>query len=363
VVSISQGGNHGDPHDGTDTLSETLDDLCGPGRLLCCAAGNEGREDLHVRLQVRPNESESVPFVTLGRGNVPLNLRNVTSARISGWLTDEGPLGIAMRDADLTGSVSLEPGEDGDAAGSIAGIDVRLTASRDPRNDDWSFSVRISSSVRPVDDLPELAWRLDFEGGALEAPVIVDAWSHDMRAVFWDSAGEFSNGRFPPSPGVGRDHMIARPAVAASAIAVAATTSRSSWEGPVGERSLPWATGSICPFSNAGPTRDGRQKPEIAAPGAAVLSLRSRQAEFRPEELAFPDLVAGVGTSQAAPVVAGILALLLQLRPNTGPEQAKALLQGCCAVPEHEPGHYDPAWGYGQIDLGRLLRVIEANGT
>src|SRR5262249_6047595 len=55
-------------------------------------------------------------------------------------------------------------------------------------------------------------------------------------------------------------------------------------------------------FSSAGPTRDGRQKPEVSAPGHNVLAAKSRS-------------VSGVtrksGTSMATPAVTGTLALVL----------------------------------------------------
>src|SRR5207244_230688 len=55
-------------------------------------------------------------------------------------------------------------------------------------------------------------------------------------------------------------------------------------------------------FSNAGPTRDGRQKPEVSAPGHAVWAAWSRTST---------GVVQKSGTSMAAPAVAGLVALML----------------------------------------------------
>ena len=54
-------------------------------------------------------------------------------------------------------------------------------------------------------------------------------------------------------------------------------------------------------FSSAGPTRDGRQKPELSAPGGQVLAARSRTGT---------GLTRKSGTSMAAPAVAGLIALI-----------------------------------------------------
>jgi subtilisin family serine protease len=67
--------------------------------------------------------------------------------------------------------------------------------------------------------------------------------------------------------------------------------------------------GSAAAFSSMGPTRDGRPKPDLAARGVAVLSLRSQPRGNG----AFPPFVRKSGTSMAAPQVAGTAALLLEV--------------------------------------------------
>lgn len=63
----------------------------------------------------------------------------------------------------------------------------------------------------------------------------------------------------------------------------------------------------IARFSSSGPTRDGRQKPDLLAPGVAIAAARSRSA-------AAPagGVVRKSGASQAAPYVAGTIALAFE---------------------------------------------------
>jgi subtilisin family serine protease len=55
-------------------------------------------------------------------------------------------------------------------------------------------------------------------------------------------------------------------------------------------------------FSSAGPTRDGREKPDVSAPGHEVLAAKSRTGT---------GVVRKSGTSMAAPATAGLVALVL----------------------------------------------------
>jgi len=64
VVNLSLGG-HGDAHDGTDPLSQIVDGASGPGRVVCCAAGNEGNDNIHAQFRLEPGCARTVPTAML----------------------------------------------------------------------------------------------------------------------------------------------------------------------------------------------------------------------------------------------------------------------------------------------------------
>jgi serine protease AprX len=67
-------------------------------------------------------------------------------------------------------------------------------------------------------------------------------------------------------------------------------------------------------FSNRGYTVDGRVKPDLVAPGTAVLSANSRHANVRVgQQLADPDWTFMWGTSMATPLVAGCAAVIREI--------------------------------------------------
>ncbi len=83
--------------------------------------------------------------------------------------------------------------------------------------------------------------------------------------------------------------------------------------------------GIIASFSSRGPTADGRIKPDVAAMGVGNL-------------VASPDSLdayqTGSGTSFAAPLTAGVVALLLQAYPWWGPAEIRAALTHSASHPD-----------------------------
>jgi serine protease AprX len=84
-------------------------------------------------------------------------------------------------------------------------------------------------------------------------------------------------------------------------------------------------------FSSRGPTQDGMAKPDLVAPGVTMVSLRDPGSTIdvnHPDARVGSAYFKGTGTSQAAAVVSGVAALMLQARPTMTNNQVKALLMG-----------------------------------
>ena len=87
------------------------------------------------------------------------------------------------------------------------------------------------------------------------------------------------------------------------------------------------ADDGVASFSSAG---DGTRNPDVVAPGTGIQSLRVPGSVIDQAvpvaDGADPRFVRGSGSSQAAGVVSGQVALLLQARPTLTPDQTKYLL-------------------------------------
>jgi serine protease AprX len=108
------------------------------------------------------------------------------------------------------------------------------------------------------------------------------------------------------------------------------------------------ADDTVSAFSNDG---DGTRNPDLVAPGEKVVSLRSAGSYLDttyPAARIGERLFRGSGTSQAAAVVSGAAALLLQQRPGLTPDQVKALLtRSASSIPAATPAQQ----GAGLVDL------------
>lgn len=103
------------------------------------------------------------------------------------------------------------------------------------------------------------------------------------------------------------------------------------------------ASGAPCWYASTGPSADGRRKPEVSSPGCAMplANTSSSTGVFNQS-----------GTSFAAPVVAGIAALLRQLHPDStgvGAQDIRAALMRTAAQ-DSAPDNFV---GHGVVDAAR----------
>jgi len=116
----------------------------------------------------------------------------------------------------------------------------------------------------------------------------------------------------------------------------------------------------IAGFSSRGPTIDGLTKPDVAAPGANVISLLSPNSYIGKTNKKLRVgrwYISLSGTSMATPVCAGVVALILEKCPGMTPGDVKKLLTSKCKTVSGLPN----AEGAGRIDA--LASVNNCKGA
>jgi serine protease AprX len=140
----------------------------------------------------------------------------------------------------------------------------------------------------------------------------------------------------------GNEALLRNPAVDPFVIAVGAAENDTS------------QISGVASFSNCGTSE---RFVDIVAPGRSILSLRnlgSYADEHYPQAAVAESYFLGSGTSQAAAVVSGAVALLLDKHPELTPNQVKAMLKDNA---EYVPGAHFTCQGAGALDLKAVERA------
>jgi subtilisin family serine protease len=332
VVSLSLGGNIG-AHDGTDPMEQALDAFVEAGTPIAVAAGNSAMDNDHVHGQLAEGSN-----VTVG-----IEVKPTTSdLQIDVWFSPHDQFAASLESPD-GGSFSIPtpPGGATSKFGNITGM----------ANPSWarsSLGNEVYMEVNSTLALPPTGWSVTLKALKVGSTGSWDAWI--------DTVGCSSPGAvFLPGPGYEIDphDTIGIPGTAQEVVTVGAYITKTAWRGISGQivGSESQAVGGIAPFSSLGPTRDGRIKPDVVAPGLYIASARSN---LIPVSANDPDLFHRInaGTSMATPHVAGVIALMLQYRPNLQAKMIPAILRSTARL-DLTTGlslNGSLTWGFGKVD-------------
>jgi len=313
-------GRHAGPHDGTVLIERAIDWLLvdRPGTAVVQSTGNYYSRATHMNGRVSEARTASLPFHTAQRDDQPITIEiwykgaDEFSARV------EGPGGAAAS-APLGGNAPVT-----DSQGREVG---RLYHRRaDPNNGDNLIDLFLQREARSGD------WEIEIEG----VDVVDGRWHAWIER----------NAACPPCQAQFRADAATPDSTTGSICNALRTIAVGAYDAHDPARSLP-------PFSSVGPTRDGRRKPLLSAPGVRVLSVSSRADPSGP-----PGYVRMSGTSMASPHVAGTLALMMQA---AGRQRVSALRRTLFATLAAPPAD-DPRWGYGQLDIAAAVAAARALG-
>ena len=362
VINISIGGIIG-PRDGTSDFDIIADNLQTNGCILVGAAGNGGETNSHISKTLTSNSDKLKTFMPCS-----YKLANYTSQNID-YIEIYG-----NSNTNLSLTLSLYNKQTKSYESQSATISTQLWNSTIYNLSNGIVgTIEIYSEIVPNTKKPHILIVKSLtqvsDNYAIEISIksskgnTIHAWSYrDIFENYGIESYTSGDSNYSVNEVGGTGKRI---------ITVGSYVSKDIFGGVVGD---------ISSISSKGPTTDGRQKPEVCAPGEGVISSYSNSNNISQSSYYKPYLDFGTtvssnnetyyygamsGTSMSAPVVTGVIALWLQARPTLSPEEIKEIIAKT-AITDEYTGSYSPnsnIWGYGKIDawLG-LKECLTLNG-
>lgn len=313
VVNLSLNYDCG-PHDGSAPVEEGFDLLLEvPGRAIVVAAGNSRQRRLHVRKTIHPRTPSMIGW--------ELFPNDTTPNRMSLWYTGKRKLELSLISPrkQVLGPFPLN------TTATIYRNGVRAAQVFHRINDSTNGDNHLLLVFQTL--MEEGIWRLVLKpaDNGFFIPFDVHAWIEaenkgtQSRVMYGEEDDSYTIGSLSCGHSV-----IAVGSYDALNPAIMETR------------------------SGEGPTRDGRQKPDVSAPGLHVRAAVSLTGTVGED---------GGGTSNAAPHVAGLIALLMQDAPRALTiEETRALVMNSA---RHEPPSgqsvWDPRYGRGRVNAAEAL--------
>jgi serine protease AprX len=260
-----------------------------------------------------------------------------------------------------------------DSGGGLGGIPLDLHDLFEPPYDDDKARVHTNSWGATTPGLP-------YDSSAQEIDDTV--WTHQDLVICFAAGNDGADG---DANGVIDAGSVGSQSAAKNAIVVGASESdRPEFEPPYGDywpsdfpkppinddKQADHPEGMVA-FSSRGPTKEGRIRPDVVAPGTCILSTLSRNVANPSDDFGTssdPAFFFDSGTSMATPLVAGCCAVLRETLVKNGVATPSAALVRALltngAVPL--PGQYTPTEsgappntnsGWGRVDLAGAVII------
>lgn len=376
VINMSFGGHVG-PHDGTSSGDQNMNKLMGEGGIMVAAAGNEGGDKIHVKasfteddqvksMYVMPGSTNTSKMIILdiwstnADGQKGLTIQPLIKTSTKEYIPTASQLRTAFRVTDEVNALNKKQHMELD--GQISTLASILGV---PANSAYYFIVKVTGNT----------------GNGYHAWLGATG-SYDAK--FGSNMASFSQYKVQ-SPS--QDYLVGEGAAnIPDAIAVGAYNNRMNFKSLSGASYQVGygSKGILASFSSPGPSvNPDLVKPAVTAPGAGIYSAFNRYDTNVKATAA--DVVARVkntgdqkddfygmmsGTSQASPVVTGIVALWLQANPKLTPAQVLQIIKETAERDSNTGTADESGWnaksGYGKIDayagLKRALELANQQG-
>lgn len=341
-VNISLGTN-GHAHDASSAVSRWIDSaLAVPGRSVCVAAGNAGQEAsthaddfgfvmgrIHTSGRIPASDLDNDIFwLVVGNG-----IADISENELEIWYEPQDRLAVSIRPPGHDWIGPVAPGEfiENHQLDDLSFVSI-YNELYHPTNGANYISIYLS---------PLLSVALGQVAGVRAGTWVVRLHGMEIRDGRYDGWIERDDPRR-----IGDSQLWRFPSFFAeeSNVDDSSVSSLACGHRIISVANLDELAEDINITSSQGPTRDGRAKPEVAAPGTEIVAARG----FGPE---FEKWVSMSGTSMASPHVAGVVGLMLAVEPRLTAAQIGGVIKRTARpLPGHNFSWANDA-GFGRIDI------------
>jgi subtilisin family serine protease len=343
-INISLGTN-GHAHDASNPISRWIDHaLATQGRCVCAAAGNAGQQ--------APLEPDDMGFI-MGRihtgGCIPAaglaeniewlvgapGITDVSDNELIIWYGSQDRFGVEIRPPGSDEWIGpVEPGEYLDDVTPAERTGVRIDNDLYvPANGHNCITLHLSPfrSRQGIVGIRPGTWLVRLRG-------------RDVRDGSYHGWIERDDPRRMSEFGYGQDWSFPSFFSARSNVDESSVSSLACGQRVIAVANLDQKNERIHITSSQGPTRDGRQKPEIAAPGTNIVAANGFELD--------PDRrwVTMTGTSMASPYVAGVAGCMLAIGPQLTADQIAGIIRRTARPLPGTSYKWQNDMGFGQID-------------
>ncbi|MGP3915018.1 S8 family serine peptidase [Nonomuraea sp. 10N515B] len=322
AINISIGTNGG-PHDGSSLVERGLDAMLSerPNRMVVLSAGNSFNDGVHAAGAVAAGGTSDLRWV------IPEVSPSSPEwhGELEIWYSGRDRFTAKLIDPSGTSLGSVPLGSNGRLVADDGTTTLLFVSHRraDPLNGDNVVDVFLERHAGPG------AWTIRLHGEQV----------NDGGYHAWIERNNVVQTTFAEP----RDNSHTLGSIACGRLALA-----------VGSYDAHTQGSPLSGFSASGPTRDGRQRPELSAPGHKVVAARSKTGT---------GVIAKSGTSMAAPAVTGLTALVLAEAHARGVEldietlRRIVILAARTDPPPAEGWH--ARYGHGRAEVAEALRAVQ----
>lgn len=362
VINLSIGISFG-PHDGTSLFDRFVDSVSGPGRIIVGAAGNDYPKGSHTFFKLSSGDTGRTwitPKTTTSNGNTfYISGIDIWGEQTKYFSVLPLIMDTATKVIDSFSKVSINKRSSGYT-------DLKLWKNPDGTLDSVLFN--IAPEISTLNNKPHCQIAVQTSNKNLFAGVKIingndsaniHAWHVSKMALRKLAMSGFQDGD--------AEYNINEIGGTAKKIIVAGSyvgrASLKYWNDSIEVIQNP---GNLAHFSSSGPTVDKRIKPDIVAPGFRIVAAMSRSSPADLTPVIWPDIsrttgryCESTGTSASAPVVTGIIALMLEINPHLTPELALQCITKT-AIHDQWTGDIIPVnrWGAGKINAAGAVQEL-----